>query len=110
MSLSPKENSRRKFLFQLSSAATTLAFANAAVYSVGSAFKSLDGSMTAGAKCLATGANTFSGTGWADDTNCSSIAGPPGNGPQPACCSGTDNGAYSWADTFGAGNCLRTCN
>ena len=34
---------RRKFLFQISTTVSTLAFANIAVYAVGSAFKNIDG-------------------------------------------------------------------
>jgi len=46
------KNSRRQFLFNLSTATVQLAAANMAVYVVGSAFKNLDGSLVAGAKVV----------------------------------------------------------
>jgi hypothetical protein len=43
--------SRRNFLLGMTRSLATLAVANTGVYVIGSAFKSLDGSIVAGAKC-----------------------------------------------------------
>ncbi|MBC7466972.1 MAG: hypothetical protein H7256_13370 [Bdellovibrio sp.] len=45
-----KSNGRRSFLFNSAKAAGLLMLANTGVYTLGSAFKRLDGSMVAGAK------------------------------------------------------------
>lgn len=76
---------RRKFLSRSIESLTALAVANTAVYAIGSAFKSLDGSLVAGAKsCSGTKVNscgagkhvcsgswhcdTTTGTWWSDIT------------------------------------------
>ena len=46
-----KDLSRRNFLFQGGKSLAAFAAANVGVYVIGSAFKSLDGSLVAGAKC-----------------------------------------------------------
>lgn len=46
-----KDLSRRNFLFQGGKSLALLASANVGVYVIGSAFKELDGSLVAGAKC-----------------------------------------------------------
>jgi hypothetical protein len=52
-SIKTKALTRRNFLFGATKSLATLAVASAGVYAIGSAFKSLDGSMVAGAKYCA---------------------------------------------------------
>jgi len=107
---SKPKSSRRSFLSKLGASAGSLMLANAGVYAIGSAFKSLDGSMVAGAKCQPPGVVSFS-AGGADDTLCVSVGGAPGTYPNSWCCSGTEHTTYGFTDTIGGtGGCYKVCN
>lgn len=104
------KTSRRSFLTKLGASAGSLMMANVGVYVIGSAFKNLDGSLVAGAKCQPPGTVSFSAGGPSDDTLCTDY-GWPGTYANAWCCSGTESTTYGFSDTVGGtGGCYKVCN